>query len=401
VKFIFYCSKFPPQAGGAGIDAYNLGKDLSEEQHQVDVVCEHVPGLLKFEQLNEHYFVHRVRVPFIKNRGSGIYFIVLCLGIALKGIGLILRKKPDILHCHDTATGIAGLITKTVTRKPAIFKFGGSMTYEYLSNKANTNGWDPAVGESWPWEHGAGFTKILLAVEKQFFIRFDVIYPIAQYLVDLLKKHLKLTDAKIKLIHNGIDTDNIRKEHFKNIKENLQIRRMIFTGVRFAKYKGVHILIEACQPLLSKLDAHLVIAGAGPDEKILKQMSLGNSRIIFTGNLPWEENMNYVRSADVFVLPTLVDKTPSCLMEALALEVPCIASDIDGVRELITPGGGLLVAANNPHAMAEKITWVLEHPTEAREMGKIGRAFMIAEFQWKKTRESIKQLYWQLMNNKS
>jgi glycosyltransferase involved in cell wall biosynthesis len=111
--------------------------------------------------------------------------------------------------------------------------------------------------------------------------------------------------------------------------------------------------------------------------------------------------MNYVRSADVFVLPTLVDKTPSCLMEALALEVPCIASDIDGVRELITPGGGLLVAANNPHAMAEKITWVLEHPTEAREMGKIGRAFMIAEFQWKKTRESIKQLYWQLMDKKS
>jgi hypothetical protein len=71
VKYIYYCSKFPPQAGGAGIDAYYLGRDLSEEKHQVHVVCEHVPGLNKFEKLNENYFVHRVSVPFIKNRGSG------------------------------------------------------------------------------------------------------------------------------------------------------------------------------------------------------------------------------------------------------------------------------------------------------------------------------------------
>ena len=392
LKALFYCSKFPPQAGGAGIDAYYLGKDLSAEKHKVYVVCEHVPGLKKYEQLNDSYIVYRVKVPFIKNRGSGIYFILLCLGIALRGIGLIFRRNIDFLHCHDTATGIAGLITKLITRIPTVFKFGGSMTYEYLCNN-NKNGWNPVVGESWAWDHGRGIAKVLLAIEKQFYIKFDRVYPIAQYLVNILEKNLDLEDGKIKLIHNGVDTDIIKKGNFKNIKKDLKINKLIFTGIRFVKYKGVHILIEACNSILDKTDSYLMIAGNGPEEKALKALANNNPRIIFTGNLSWDENMNYVRSADVFVLPTLVDKTPSCLMEALALEVPCIASDIDGVKELITTGGGFLVEPNNPRVMGEKITWMLEHPVEARKMGKVGREFVVSEFQWKKTRESIKELY--------
>lgn len=397
MKFVFYCSKFPPQPGGAGIDAYYLGRDLSEEGHQVHVVCEHVPGLKKYEQLNENYIVHRVQVPLLKNRGSGAYFISLCLGVALKGIRIIFQQKPDILHCHDTATGIAGLMSKMITRKPTVFKFGGSMTYEYLCN-ANTNGWDPAVGERWAWENGQGMAKILLAIEKQFFIRFDRVYPIAQYLVDILNRHLSLPPTKIKLIHNGIDTDEIKRENFEDIRAELKINKMIFCGVRFVKYKGVHVLVEACKPILEKLDAHLVIAGDGPEKETLKKMAAANERIIFQGNLDWEDNMNFVRSADVFVLPTLVDKTPSSLMEALALETPCITSDIDGVRELISPEGGIIVEPNNPLSLAEKITWILEHPNEARQMGKKGREFIVEEFQWEKTKSGIKSLYEELKN---
>ena len=396
VKILFFCSKFPPQAGGAGIDAFHLGKDLSAEQHEIHVVCEHVQGLEKYEKLNDDYTVYRVKVPFLRNRGSGLYFIALCLGIFFKGTRIILQHHPDILHCHDTATGIAGLLTKFFTRIPTVFKFGGSMTYEYLCN-TNKNGWDPALGENWAWEHGRGMAKVLLAIEKQFYLRFDRTYPIAQYLVDILKRHLAIDDKKIKLIHNGVDVDVIRKENFKEIKKDLGVRKYIFTGVRFVKYKGVHVLIEACKPILDKCDAHLVIAGSGPEEVSLKKLAGNNPRIIFTGNLPWDDNIRYVRSADMFVLPSFADKTPSCLMEALALEVPCIASDIDGVKELITPGGGLLVETDNPQLLAEKIEWMIQNPLEAQKMGQAGREYMISHFQWKMTRTNIKQLYHDLL----
>ena len=395
MKLLYYCSKFPPQAGGAGIDAYQLGKDLSQEGHQIFVVCEHAPGLKKFEKLNENYSVYRVSIPGL-NRGSGVYFVLLCLAIAWKGIRIVWREKPDILHGHDTATGISGLLTKWMTRIPVVFKFGGSMTYEYLCNNRPT-GFEPINGENGAWSHPVGIGKWLLKIEKQFFKQFDRIYPIAQYLVDMLHQHIQLNPEKIHLIHNGVDVDKIQPKIFLPAVLPPGVKRYIFTGIRFVKYKGVHVLIDACQPILDDLDLHLIIAGSGPEEEALHKQAAGNPRIIFTGNLSWQENMSYVRSASVYVLPSFVDKTPSSLMEALALEAPCIASDIDGVKELVRPGAGMLVPPNQPEILSTKIRYLIEHPADDEEMGRQGRAFMVEDFRWEMTREKIRQLYFELL----
>lgn len=396
MRILYYCSKFPPQAGGAGIDAFHLGHDLSHENHKIYVVCEHVPGLKKVEKLNQNYQVYRVGVPFLKNRGTGLYFIILCLLIGLKGILVILKEKIDLVHCHDTATGIAGLITKFLLRKPTVFKFGGSMTYEYLCN-AKKNGWDPTIGEIGAWEHAEGLAKFILKIEQQYFMKFDRIYPIAQYLVDLVNQKLKIDPRKIRLIHNGVKLEQLKREDYPNIKHQLKIDKLIFAGVRHVKYKGLNYLIQACLPVLDKYGSHLVIAGDGPEEKVLKKLAQDNPRIIFTGNLSWEENMRYVRSADVYVLPTLVDKTPSSLMEALALKTPCITSDIPGVKELIAPDGGILVPPANSDVLREKIIWLLEHPDEALQMGQKGHEHICQNFRWELTREKIKALYFELI----
>ncbi len=396
MKILFYCSKFPPQPGGAGIDAYFLGKDLAEENHHITVICEWKAGLKKFERLNPNYDIYRVTAPILKNSGSGSYFLLLCLAMAAKGIKLLHQLNHDLVHCHDTATGIAALITKMITRKPTVFKFGGSMTYEYLCNSRNHK-WDPSSGESWAWKNARGIARVLFSIEKQFYFRFDKIYPIAQYLVDMLKGNFGINSDKIKLIHNGVKTEILKKENFKNVKKMLGINRMIFAGVRFVKYKNLPILIQACKPMLDKYDAHLVIAGSGPEEAEIKALANEHPRIILTGDLPWEENMNYVSSANIFVLPSIVDKTPSCLMEALALEVPCVATDISGVRELIAPGGGILIEKNNPEILTEKIAWIFEHPDEAEQMGKIGRRFIESEFHWESTKQKIKMLYQDLI----
>ncbi|MBN2091987.1 glycosyltransferase family 4 protein [candidate division KSB1 bacterium] len=396
MKILFYCSKFPPQAGGAGIDAFHLGHDLSAENHKIYVICEHLPGLKKLEKLNQNYEINRVSVPLLKNRGSGLYFIVLCLMIAFKGIQVVLKEKIELVHCHDTATGIAGLITKFLLRKPTVFKFGGSMTYEYLCN-ANKNGWDPTIGEVGAWKQAKGLAKFILKIEQQYFKKFDRIYPIAEYLVDLLIQHLKIEQRKIRLIHNGVKLEQLKRDDYPDVKPQLKIDKMIFAGVRHVKYKGLKYLIQACQPILDKYQTHLVIAGDGPEEKNLKILAQNNPRIIFTGNLSWEENMRYVRSAAVYVLPTLVDKTPSSLMEALALKAPCITSDIPGVKELIGPEGGILVPPADASALQEKIIWLLEDPQKAQEMGQKGHEYIYKNFRWELTREKIKSLYFELM----
>jgi len=400
MKITFYCSKFPPLAGGAGIHAYYLGKDLSEEGHRISVVCERTPGLKKHEKLNDNYNIYRIGVPFLKNQGSGLYFIFLCLGIAFKGLKIILREKPDILHFHDTATGIAGLITKTIVRKkPSVFNFGGSMTYEYMCNAYSENGWSPVLGENYAWENPKGIAKLLFKVEKNFYLKNDRVYAVAQYQTDMLNRHFGLQSPKVRTIHNGIDTGFLKRENFKNIKSELGYKRMIYVGVRLVKYKGLDILIKACLLILAKYDAYLVIAGEGPEEDKLKNLAGNNSRIKFLGNLSWEKNLQYVRSADLFVLPTLVDKTPNCLMEALSLETPCISSDIDGVKELVPSGCGILIKPNDPEILREKIEWVFQHSDEAAEMGSKARKFMVEQFDWKKTFEKVKVIYNELLNS--
>ena len=393
MKILFYCSKFPPIAGGAGTNAHYLGTYLSNKGHQVYIICEHFPGLKKFEKLNENYFIYRVKVPFLKNRGSGKYFIGLCLAIALKGLSLIRTKKPEILHILDTATGIAGLITKTFSKIPGIYLFGGSMTYEYMCNAYSEKKWDPARGENYVWENAKGMLKILFTVEKRFFLNNERVYTNAQYLSDMLDQHLGLGYPKVRLIYNGIDTEYLDRKNFEDIKPELKYKRMIYVGVRFVKYKALQVLIQACLPILDELDAYLAIAGDGPEEAYLKEVANNHPRIKFLGNLSWEDNIKYVRSADMFALPTLVDKTPNCVMETLSLETPCITTDIDGVKELVPPGGGILIKPNDVEMLREKIRWVFDHPEEAKEMGRKAREFMIKEFDWRTTCSRIEDTY--------
>ena len=398
MKILYYCSKFPPIAGGAGTNAHYLGTYLSERENQVYVVCEHFPGLKKFEKINKNYLVYRVSVPFIKNRGSGLYFLLLCMAIAWKGIRLHIKEKIDVMHVLDTATGIAGLFTKMFIKKPSVYLFGGSMTYEYMCNTFDGTEWDPAKGENFVWENARGVLKIVLFIEKQFFLKNDRVYTNAQYLSDMLEQHLGLVEPKVRLIYNGIHTDYLNRNNFPDIKSELKYKRMVYVGVRFVKYKALEILIRACLPILEKYDAHLVIAGDGPEKENLMGEAKDHSRINFVGNLSWEKNIEYVRSADVFALPTLVDKTPNCIMEALSLETPCVTTNIDGVKELVPDGGGILIEPNDVEGLRNKIVWVFEHSEEAGGMGQKARDFMVSQFDWKTTCSRVLNIYEEILN---
>ena len=397
MKVIIYCSKFPPLAGGAGTSAHYMGKYLSQEGHQVHVICEYASELNRFDNLNDNYFIHRVKVPFLKSRSSGLYFLLLSIAIAIKGIQISFKVKPDIFHFFDTATGVAGLITKLIIKKPSIYCFGGSMTYEYMCNTCNDDEWNPVLGENYLWKNAKGILKILLNFEKRFFLNNDRIYTVAQYLSEMLDQHLKLTYPKVRYIPNGIDTNILKKEKLKNIKEELGYQNLIYVGVRLVKYKALDVLIKACLPILNEINAYLVIGGTGPEEDYLKQLANNHPRIIFLGNLKWEENIQYVRSADLFALPTLVDKTPNCVMEALSLETPCITSDIDGVKELFPTDGGILIKPDDLELLRQKIKWIFDHPSEAKLMASKSRKFMVNNFDWKITCKQIKNIYDELV----
>jgi glycosyltransferase involved in cell wall biosynthesis len=100
---------------------------------------------------------------------------------------------------------------------------------------------------------------------------------------------------------------------------------------------------------------------------------------------------------DIFALSSLWEGLPLALLEAAAMGKPIVATDIDGVREVIQDGEtGLLVPPANPEKLAEAILRLLQDKDLARKLGENAKATIPASFPLSKMIEETEQLYLRL-----
>jgi len=89
----------------------------------------------------------------------------------------------------------------------------------------------------------------------------------------------------------------------------------------------------------------------------------------------------FMKSFDMFVLPSLSEGLSSAILEAMAASLPIIATEVGGIPELVTSrDNGLLVAPADPAALALAIRQLADHPEESLRMGQRGRERMEAQF---------------------
>lgn len=150
---------------------------------------------------------------------------------------------------------------------------------------------------------------------------------------------------------------------------------------RLVPKKGFGVLLEA---LAAVPDANLTLAGDGPlaPELRARARELGlEGRVRFTGAIPPREVRAHLERAALLVVPSVVaadgdrDSMPVVAKEALAMEVPVVASALEGLPELIRPAFGRLVAPGDPAALSGAIRELLALDPDARAaMGRAGRA---------------------------
>ncbi len=130
---------------------------------------------------------------------------------------------------------------------------------------------------------------------------------------------------------------------------------LAFAG-RLTAPKALGVALEAVAQVP---DVELALAGDGDERAALEARAheLGlDGRVRFLGSLPREEVLALFRSADAALLSSAWENFPHTLVEALAVGTPAIATDVGGVREIVTDGeNGLLVAPGDPSALAEAI----------------------------------------------
>jgi len=178
----------------------------------------------------------------------------------------------------------------------------------------------------------------------------------------------------VKVIYNGIEPK--RAVDPFPYRKHLGNKKVLLSAGRMTEQKGFDFLIQATSLLRARRDDFaVVILGKGRLEGQLKRMVKHQGledTVHFWG---FQENIEpYMAGCTVFVLASLFEGMPNVVMEAMALGRPVVATDVNGVRELMVDGEtGLIVPPRDPEAIAAAVNRLLDDPQLAREMGIRGR----------------------------
>lgn len=173
---------------------------------------------------------------------------------------------------------------------------------------------------------------------------------------------------------------------------------VIITVGRQEHPKGLrHLLAAAARLLPTRPRAVLLLAGReGNTSAELRQLTvrlgLGAERVRFLGHR--DDVPDLLAAADVFALPSLYEGLPGALIEAMALGLPAVASDIPAVHEVVEPGrSALLVPAAEPEPLAAALNSLVADPARARALGARGREIFFQKFTLERYAREMIDLY--------
>ncbi len=177
----------------------------------------------------------------------------------------------------------------------------------------------------------------------------------------------------IRVIYNGIeDKSDVPAYDFSGEYPG---KKVLFAAGRLSDQKGFEYLIDAAARMRGQRDDFVVlIAGKGREEAALRQRiaDKGLQEVVHLLGFR-EDTESLTRGADLFVLSSLYEGMPNVVMEAMAVGKAVVATDVNGVRELMLDGeSGLIVPPRDSAALAGAILRVLDDPPLLEKMGQTG-----------------------------
>jgi glycosyltransferase involved in cell wall biosynthesis len=177
------------------------------------------------------------------------------------------------------------------------------------------------------------------------------------------------------VIYNVFDVEKIRRMQGKvELRRILNLKNdyfyIVFVGSLVSR-KGVNLLIESFIKVANP-KLKLLIVGTGPLEENLKKISANDERIEFLG---YRENaIEYIKASDLLILPSFSEGIPNVIIEALACETPVIATDVDGIPEIIKhKKSGLLIKPCSVEEIKKSIEYAVINYQEMISFAQEGR----------------------------
>ena len=174
------------------------------------------------------------------------------------------------------------------------------------------------------------------------------------------------------VIPNGVDTVGLPRVRPQSARMNTRGARLV-TAARLAPEKMLHLLVEAVSILPTTLVQRVDLFGEGPERDnllgLIREHSLGSRVLVH----PWHPHMvEQLASYDLFVLPSRAEGMSFALLEAMAVGLPVIASNIAGNAEALLHGNaGTLVTQGDSAALADGIRQALTRPIQTERRARI------------------------------
>ncbi len=291
----------------------------------------------------------------------------------------LFKERPYIVHTHTPKAGIIGMLAAFVAGVPhRLHTVAGMPLME-------TNGIK---------------RRILMLVERLTYACSSMIYPNSMGLHAFIESKKLTSPTKLKVLgngsSNGIDTSHFSSEHFsfehlKKLKKESGILTtdfvLTFIG-RVVKDKGINELVQAFVELATSNEG-LKLLIVGPFEQELNPISpqtfdqiKTHSQIIYTG---FQNDVRpYLAITDLFVFPSYREGFPNVVLQAGAMGVPSIVSDINGCNEIIINNeNGILIPVKSSDAIKESVLKLLENKTLMNAMKEKARNYIVSRFERK------------------
>jgi glycosyltransferase involved in cell wall biosynthesis len=290
---------------------------------------------------------------------------------------IMTTERIDLVHTTLFQADVLGRMATLGTRLPVVTSLV-NMPYERARLEHDRNANAPKIAgvrlleTVTGWLFANHFHAITRAVEEA---------AVAKRLVP---------PKRTTVVYRGRDERRLGR---RSADRRLRVRRelgipdstfVILNVARQEYQKGQRVLVEAMRHVLDRNpDALLVIAGrdgnATADLKLVVNRGALRDRVRFLGHR--DDAPDLMAAADVFALSSLWEGLGCVIIEALALELPIVASDLPPVREVLQDGlAGLLVPKDDPRALADGLIRIREDAGRASELTRTGRRIFEENF---------------------
>lgn len=288
----------------------------------------------------------------------------------------IREHRIDVLHTHGYKTDIIGVLATRGTDCVLV---------------STPHGWSTNAGVR---------LQVYEALGRASFAAFDAVVPLSDGLARGLAG-VPWVRRRVRVIRNGVDLAEVAECE----SVDAELTALKSRGIRIYGYIGqlierkrVDTLVRAFAEIADDAK-RLYIVGDGPRRRALEALaaSLGQAdRVRFTGFR--ENRLSLLRGFDVFVLASGLEGIPRCLMEAMAISVPIVSSDIEGSRALVRHDEtGLLFPVGDHRALAARLRELDDAPELGARLARAGRQRVEREFSASRMADEYLDLYRELV----